>query len=92
MSTSAATKQLGIHIRAAHRRVKQYEQDPDSIFDSKKQGRKHIINNGHKMTVIKYVNSNTVAAIADITERLMKEFRLNDLKVFRSTVHTFMRI
>ena len=91
LSASTAAKQLGIHVRAAQRWVKQYEEDPDSIFDSKKQGRRRILNEEHKMTVIKYVDSNPSAAIADITEHLMYEFRLNDLKVSCSTVHTFMR-
>lgn len=43
------------------------------------------------MTVFKHADSNPSAAIADITEHLMNEFRLNNLKVSRSTVHTFMR-
>ena len=63
----------------------------DSIFDSKKQSCKHILNKEHKMTVIKYVDSNPSAAIADITKHLMNEFRLNNLKVSRSTVYNFMR-
>ena len=43
------------------------------------------------MTVSKYIDSTPSASIADTTEHLMNGFRLNDLKVFRSTVHTFMR-
>ncbi|KAL1931427.1 hypothetical protein VTP01DRAFT_9569 [Rhizomucor pusillus] len=34
MSASAAAKQLGIHVRTAQRWVKQYEEHPDSIFES----------------------------------------------------------
>ncbi|OBZ80426.1 hypothetical protein A0J61_11525, partial [Choanephora cucurbitarum] len=71
-----------IHVRAAQRWVKQHEEDPDSIFDSKKQGRRRILDEEHKMTVIKYVDPNPSA---DITEHLMYEFRLNDLKVSCST-------
>ncbi|KAL1926681.1 hypothetical protein VTP01DRAFT_5576, partial [Rhizomucor pusillus] len=44
MSTSAAAKQLGIHVRTAQRWVKQYEECPDSIFErGKKKGRGRIL-------------------------------------------------
>ncbi|KAI9279004.1 hypothetical protein BDA99DRAFT_578696 [Phascolomyces articulosus] len=81
LSASAAAKQW----------VKQYGEDPGSIFDSKKQGCKRILNEEHKMTVNKYVDSNPSVATTDITEHLMSEIWLNDLKVFHGTVHNFMR-
>ena len=49
---SVAAKQSGIHVRAAQRWIKQYEEDPDSIFDGKKHGRKRILNEEHKFQLL----------------------------------------
>ena len=80
MSALATAKHLGVRIRAAQRWVKQYEKDLDSIFDNKKQGRKRIINEEHKMTVTKYDGSNPCVVIVDITEHLTNEFKHSNLK------------
>ena len=91
MSTLAAAKQLCIHVCAAQRWVKQYQEDPGSIYDSKKQGRKCHLNEEHKKEIIKYIDSNPTAAIVDITEHLLYEFSPSNLKVSCSTVHSFIR-
>jgi hypothetical protein len=36
LSAAAAARQLGIHVRAAQRWVKRYYEDPESIFEKKK--------------------------------------------------------
>lgn len=90
MSTSAAAKQLGIHIRTAQRWIKQYNMRPDSIFEVCKQvGRKCILSEEHKTAVIDFIDANPSAAVVEVTEHLLN--RYNDLKVSRSTVYNFMR-
>ncbi|EIE90704.1 hypothetical protein G6F46_005139 [Rhizopus delemar] len=90
MSASAAAKQLGIHIRAAQRWVKQYNMSPDSIFDCcSRVGRKCILTEEHKKIVINFIDANPSASVVEVTEHLLKRFR--DLKVSRSTVYNFMR-
>jgi hypothetical protein len=34
LSAATAAKQLGIHVRTAQKWAKQYEKDPDSIFEN----------------------------------------------------------
>ncbi|KAL1926844.1 hypothetical protein VTP01DRAFT_5490 [Rhizomucor pusillus] len=90
MNASAAAKQLGIHARTVQRWVKQYEERPDSIFESgKKKGRRRILTEEHKKTIIDFIDANPSAAVVEVTEHLVKQF--NDLKVSRSTVYNFMR-
>jgi transposase len=90
MTTSAAAKQLGIHLRTAYRWVSQYNACPDSIFEScKKVGRKCILTEEHKTAVINFIDANPSATVVEVTEHLLKRF--HDLKVSRSTVNNFMR-
>ena len=79
MNASAAAKQLGIHIRTAQRWVNQYNVCPDSIFEScKKVGRKSILAEEHKMTIINFIDANPSAIIVEVTKNLLKQF--HDLK------------
>lgn len=90
MSASTAAKQLGIHVRTAQRWVKQYNTCPDSIFeDCEKVGRKCILTEEHKATVVNFIDTNPSATVVEVTEHLLKQF--TDLKVSRSTVYNFMR-
>ncbi|CEG84878.1 hypothetical protein RMATCC62417_18627 [Rhizopus microsporus] len=90
MSASAAAKQLGIHIRTAYRWVSQYNVCSDSIFEScKKIGRKCILSEEHKATIITFIDANPSATVVEATEHLLKQF--HDLKVSHSTVNNFMR-
>ncbi|KAI8393311.1 uncharacterized protein BYT42DRAFT_619149 [Radiomyces spectabilis] len=90
MTASAAAKQLGIHVRTAYRWAKQYYMCPDSVFDStKKVGRKCILMEDHKMTVVNFIDANPSASVVEVTEHLLKQF--HDLKVSRNTVYNFMR-
>ncbi|KAG1135239.1 hypothetical protein G6F38_012944 [Rhizopus arrhizus] len=90
LSASAAAKQLGIHIRTAQRWIKQYNKCPDNIFDScNRVGRKCILTDEHKRSIVNFIDTNPSAAVDEVTEYLLKRF--NDLKVSRSTVYNFMR-
>ncbi|OAD67553.1 Homeodomain-like DNA binding domain-containing transcription factor [Phycomyces blakesleeanus NRRL 1555(-)] len=90
MSTSAAAKQLGIHVRTAQRWVKQYNMCPDNIFvNCNRVGRKCILTEEHKNVVINFIDTNPSATVVEETEHLLK--RLSDLKVSRRTVYNFMR-
>ncbi|KAG1130496.1 hypothetical protein G6F42_004120 [Rhizopus arrhizus] len=90
MTASAAAKQLGIHPRTAYRWVSQSNACPDSIFEScKKTGRKCILTEEHKTTVINFIDANPSATVVEVTEHLLKRF--HGLKVSRSTVNNFMR-
>ncbi|EIE83942.1 hypothetical protein RO3G_08647 [Rhizopus delemar RA 99-880] len=63
---------------------------PDSIFDVSKQvGRKCVLNDERKMTVVKFIDANPFAAVVEATENLLNRF--NNLKVSCSTVYNFMR-
>ncbi|KAG1459902.1 hypothetical protein G6F46_003981 [Rhizopus delemar] len=90
INAPAAAKQLDIHIRTAQRWIKQYNMRPDSIFDVSKQvGRKCVLNDERKMTVVKFIDANPFAAVVEATENLLNRF--NNLKVSCSTVYNFMR-
>ena len=85
MTASAAAKQLGIHPRTAYRWVSQSNACPDSIFEScKKTGRKCILTEEHKTTVINFIDTNPSATVVEVTEHLLKQF--TDIKVSRNAV------
>ncbi|CEI95033.1 hypothetical protein RMCBS344292_09234 [Rhizopus microsporus] len=87
MSASAAAKQLGIHIRTAHRWVRQYSLCPDSIFDNCEQiSRKCILSKDHKTAIINFIDANPSAAVVEATEHLLKRF--SDLRVSHNTFIT----
>ncbi|EIE77912.1 hypothetical protein RO3G_02616 [Rhizopus delemar RA 99-880] len=74
MSASAAAKQLGIHIRTAEKWTNQYNVCPESIFEScKKVGRKSILFEEHKMTVINFIDANPSSTVVKVTEHLLKQ-------------------
>ncbi|KAG0763740.1 hypothetical protein G6F62_003198 [Rhizopus arrhizus] len=59
LSASAAAKQLSIHVRAAQRWSKQYNNDPDSIFAKhRKTGRPRLLNEEHKKVILDCIDEN----------------------------------
>ncbi|KAL1928022.1 hypothetical protein VTP01DRAFT_3427 [Rhizomucor pusillus] len=95
MNASAAAKLLGIHVRTAHRWVKQYEERPDSIFESgKKKGRRRILTEEHVKAIIDFIDANPSAVVAEVTEHLRQHF--DGLKVtmalFISLIKVSLRI
>jgi transposase len=55
----------------------------------KKTGRKCILTEEHKSTVVNFIDANPSATVVKVTEHLLK--RSHGLKVSRSTVNNFMR-
>ncbi|KAI8393655.1 uncharacterized protein BYT42DRAFT_596418 [Radiomyces spectabilis] len=89
LNASAAARQLGIHIRAAQRWVKRYNEHPESIFEKKKKsGRRRILGEEHKQFLLNYIDENPSAVVTEVAESLMQSFA--DLNVSRSTVYNFM--
>ncbi|KAI8989505.1 hypothetical protein BDB01DRAFT_842174 [Pilobolus umbonatus] len=85
MTAASAAKQLGIHIRTAYRWISRYTACPDSIFEScKKVGRKCILTEEHKATVITFIDANPSATVVEVTEHLLKQF--HDLKVVNNSM------
>ncbi|KAG1050515.1 hypothetical protein G6F43_007222 [Rhizopus delemar] len=60
-----------------------------SHSNSVQMGRKCILTEDHKMTVINFIDTNPSASVIEVTEHLLSRF--HDLKVSRSTVYNFMR-
>ncbi|GAB5587727.1 hypothetical protein Unana1_02627 [Umbelopsis nana] len=90
LSASAAAKQLGIHVRTAQRWAKQYERDPDSVFEKhKKMGRPPILHDEHKKVNLECIDENPSSVLEQVMEQLLRAFR--GLKVSKSTVYDFMR-
>lgn len=89
MNASAAARQLGIHIRAAQRRIKRYYEDPESILEKKKKpGRRRILGEEHKGFLLNYIDENPSAVVAEVAEILTQNFV--DLNVSRSTIYNLM--
>ncbi|CEG71969.1 hypothetical protein RMATCC62417_07607 [Rhizopus microsporus] len=90
MSASAIVKRLGTHIRTAQRWVKRYNACSDGNFESyKKVGRKCILIEEHKTTVINFIDANHSATVVEVTEHLLK--RIHDLKISHAIVYNYMR-
>lgn len=53
---------VGIYVRTAQRWARQYERDPNSIFEKLKNGRLRILNEEHKMVLLIRCYSSTVEA------------------------------
>ncbi|KAL1935749.1 hypothetical protein VTP01DRAFT_4889 [Rhizomucor pusillus] len=90
LSASAAAKKLDTHVCTAQRWAKQYEKDPDSIFEQrKKYGRPRIVNEEHKRVILEHLDKNPSAVLEQLMERLLQRFE--GLKVSKSTVYDFVR-
>lgn len=65
-STSAAAKQLGIHVRVARRWVKRYGEDPESILEKKKKSDCHrILGEEHEHFLLNYIDENPFVVLTD---------------------------
>ncbi|KAG1457808.1 hypothetical protein G6F56_006532 [Rhizopus delemar] len=89
LSTSAAARPLGIHIRAAQRCAKRYYDNSESIFEKKKKsGRRRILGEEHKQFLLNYIDENPSAVVTEVAESLTQKFA--DLNVSRNTIYNFM--
>ncbi|ORE08685.1 hypothetical protein BCV72DRAFT_323055 [Rhizopus microsporus var. microsporus] len=81
MSASAATKQLGIHVRTAQKWAQMYKKDLDSIFiKHKKTGR---------LLILEYIDEDLSATLEQVMERLVQ--KLQNPKVCKVTIYNFVR-
>lgn len=89
LNVSAAARQLGIHVRAAQKWVEHYYEGPESIFEKKKKsGRRRILGEEHKQSILNYIDENPSAVVTEVAESLTQKFA--DLNVSRSTIYNFM--
>jgi transposase len=80
LSVAAAATQLGIHIRTAQIWAKQYEKDPDSIFEKRrKTGRPRILHEEHKSVILECVSENPSVVLDEVMKKLKQIF--TELKV-----------
>ncbi|KAL1931158.1 hypothetical protein VTP01DRAFT_10295 [Rhizomucor pusillus] len=64
---------LDVHVRTAQRWAKQYEEDPDSIFEKRKNiGRPRILGEEQKRVILEYVEENPSAVLEELMERLLQ--------------------
>ena len=81
-------KQLGIHIRTAHRWVKRYNACSDGIFEScKKVDRKCILIEEHKTTIINFIDVNHSATVVKVREHLLKRFMISRFHIALFTIY-----
>ncbi|KAG0758535.1 hypothetical protein G6F62_006361 [Rhizopus arrhizus] len=92
LSAAAAAKQLGIHVRTASgkRWAKQYEKDPDNIFEKrKKMGRPRILQEEHKSVILECIDDNPSVVLDEVMKKLKQIF--TELKVSKSTLFDFVK-
>ncbi|KAG0741370.1 hypothetical protein G6F57_001031 [Rhizopus arrhizus] len=85
LSAAAAAKQLEIHVRTAQIWVKQYEKDPDSIFQKRrKTGHPRILHEDHKTVILECIDENPSVILDKVMKKLKQIF--TELKVSKSTL------
>lgn len=90
MSAAAAAKQLGIHVRTAQNWAKQYEKDPDSVFEKrKKTGRPRILHEDHKSVILECIDENPSVVLDEVMKKLKQIF--TELKVSKTTLFDFVK-
>ncbi|ORE03792.1 hypothetical protein BCV72DRAFT_307907 [Rhizopus microsporus var. microsporus] len=90
LSAAAAATQLGIHARTGQKWAKQYEKDPESIFEKRRMGgRPRILYEKHKNIILRCIDEN--ASI--VLDELMKELKhiFIELKVSKTTLFDFAK-
>ncbi|CEJ05593.1 hypothetical protein RMCBS344292_19531 [Rhizopus microsporus] len=90
LSAAAAATQLGIHVRTAQKWAKQYEKDPDSIFEKRrKTGRPRILHDEHKKAILKCIDENPSIVLDEVMKKLKQMF--TELKVSKTTLFDFVK-
>ncbi|CEG79839.1 hypothetical protein RMATCC62417_14255 [Rhizopus microsporus] len=76
LNASAAAKQLVIHVRTAQRWEKQYDRDPNSIFEKlQKTGRPCLLNEEHKKVILDCIDRNPSTVLEQMMKQLRAQFR-----------------
>ncbi|KAG1443306.1 hypothetical protein G6F56_010721 [Rhizopus delemar] len=90
LSATAAAKYLGIHVRTTQEWSKQYEKDPDSIFEKReKTGRPRILNEEHKNVILECIDENPSVVLDEVMKKLRQIF--TELKVSKTTLFNFVK-
>ncbi|CEG71396.1 hypothetical protein RMATCC62417_07143 [Rhizopus microsporus] len=90
LSAAAAATQLEIHVRTVQKWAKQYEKDPDSVFEKRrKTGRPHILQEEHKSAILECVDENPSVVLDEVMKKLKQIF--TDLKVSKTTLFDFVK-
>jgi transposase len=90
LSAASAATQLGIHVRTAQKWAKQYEKDPDSIFEKRrKTGRPHILHDEHKKAILECIDENPSIVLDEVMKKLKQMF--TELKVSKTTLFDFVK-
>jgi transposase len=90
LSAAAAAKQLGIHVRTAQKWAKQYEKDPDSIFENRrKTGRPRSLHDEHKKVILECIDESPSVVLDKVMSKLKQIF--TELKVSNSTLFDFVK-
>ena len=71
LSAAAAARRLGIHVCTAQKWAKQYENNPDSIFEKQsKTGRPRILNEEHRKAILECIDESPSADLDDVMKHL----------------------
>ncbi|KAL0086083.1 hypothetical protein F4703DRAFT_1928519 [Phycomyces blakesleeanus] len=90
LSAATAAKQLGTHVRTAQKWAKQYETDPDWIFEKRrKTGRLCILHEEHKNAIIECIDGNPSVVLDELMKKLKQTF--TELKVSKTTFFDFVK-
>ncbi|KAG1283946.1 hypothetical protein G6F66_010795 [Rhizopus arrhizus] len=89
LSAGHCCKQLGIHVRTAQKWAKQYEKDPDSIFEKRrKTGRPRILHEEHKNAILECIDDNPSVVLDEVMKKLKQIF--TELKAPKTTLFDFV--
>ncbi|CEG75259.1 hypothetical protein RMATCC62417_10332 [Rhizopus microsporus] len=90
LSAAAAATQLGIHVRTAQKWAKQYEKDPDSVFEKRrKTSRPHILQEEHRSAILACIDENPSVVLDEVMKKLKQIF--TELKVSKTTLFDFVK-
>ncbi|CEG76479.1 hypothetical protein RMATCC62417_11375 [Rhizopus microsporus] len=89
-AAAAAARQLATHIRTTQKWTKQYEKDPDSIFEKwRKTGHPRILREEHKSVIIECIDENPSVVLDEAMKKLKQIF--TELKVSKSILFDFVK-
>ncbi|CEI95444.1 hypothetical protein RMCBS344292_09630 [Rhizopus microsporus] len=73
LSAAAVAKQLDIYVHTAQKWAKQYEKNPDSIFEKRrKTGHPRVLHDGHKSIILECIEENPSIALDELIEKTLQ--------------------
>ncbi|CAO3619058.1 unnamed protein product [Cunninghamella echinulata] len=90
LKAAQAGRQLGIQERTTQRWWKEYCENTDTFFNSKKKIKRKTkkLHDIHKKHIVECIDDNPSTAVDQVMESLIKKFE--DLDIKKSAVHKFM--